>query len=121
MHFSYLRTVYLSYLYRICWQYDADQTTNVANISWKHGVGYELFEVRTGNGLLPIKRLRDKKPIGTVDAIQKEFHMVLKLAFGYDGDLKRTKAHWFAEQFARSWEEGGSALSEVKRVFESVA
>lgn len=85
-----------------------------------HGAGYELFEVRNGHGLLPIRRLRDKTPTGTVEAIQKEFRTIIQLAFGYDGDLKRTKAQWFAEQFARSWEEGGAALSEVKRVFEVV-
>ena len=85
-----------------------------------HGVGYELFEVRNGNGLLPIRRLGNKRPTGTIEATRKEFRTIINLAFGYDGDLKRSKAQWFAEQFARSWETDGSSTLELKRVFEVV-
>ena len=105
---------------RICWPFDGDQPSNAAHISWMHAVGYELFEVRNGNGLLPIRRLGNKRPTGTIEATRKEFRTIINLAFGYDGDLKRSKAQWFAEQFARSWEKDGSSTLELKRVFEVV-
>ncbi|KAI5115708.1 hypothetical protein M0805_003487, partial [Coniferiporia weirii] len=41
----------------ICWPYESDQPTNAANISLTHNAGYELLEVRTGNGLRPLHRL----------------------------------------------------------------
>ena len=104
----------------ICWPFEADQPVNAAHVSWMHGAGYELFEVRNGSGLLPIRRLGDKKPTGTVEAVREEFRSVINLAFSYDGDLKRSKAQWFAEQFVRSWEEGGSSTLDLKRIFEIV-
>ncbi|KAL5487463.1 hypothetical protein ACEPAI_5571 [Sanghuangporus weigelae] len=104
----------------ICWPYDADQPTNAANIVTVHGAGYELFEVRTGQGLLPIHRLGDKAPVGTVDAVRQEAIDVLTKARGKDGEAKREKAQWFMEQFARSWEEGGQAWIDMKKLVESL-
>ena len=81
-----------------------------------HSVGYELFEVRNGHGLEPIHRLGDKKVKGTIEAVREELRLVFKMARSYDGDQKRSKARWFAEQYARSWEEGGMHLEEVKKM-----
>ena len=104
--------------FRICWPFSADQPSNAANVSWTHGAGYELFEVRNDHGLLPIRRLGEKRPSGTVESVRDEFCAILKLAYGNDGALKRTKAQWFAEQLASSWAQDGSATLDVQRVFD---
>ena len=101
---------------RICWPYAADQPINAALISWVHGAGYELFEVRSGDhAAKPIHRLGGKKIKGTTEAVKEEIRAVMKNARGYDGDLKRSKAQWFAEHFARSFEEGGEQYEDIKR------
>lgn len=108
-------------LFRICWPYDADQPTNAANISWVHGAGYELFEVRSGDeGLLPIHRLGDKRVAGTVDAAREEFREVVRLARGDDGEKKREKAKWFAKEFVKGWEVGGEAYEQLKKLLNTV-
>ncbi|KAL5529835.1 hypothetical protein ACEPAF_6092 [Sanghuangporus sanghuang] len=104
----------------ICWPFDADQPTNAANIVSVHGAGYELFEVRTGQGLLPIHRLGDNVPIGTLDAVRQEAVDVLTKARGKDGEIKREKAQWFMEQFAKSWTEGGQAWIDMKKLVDGL-
>ena len=66
-----------------------DQPMNAAYISSVHNLGYELFEVRSGYGTLPIARLNDYAPVATVDAVRNEFSEVLQKAFGDDGKEKR--------------------------------
>ena len=107
-------------LSRICWPFEADQPANAANITFVHGAGYELFEVRSGHGLRPIHRLGDKTPAGTLEAIRQEANDLLTKARGEDGQAKRRKAQWFSEQFAKNWEEGGVAWQELKKFVESL-
>ncbi|KAL5527981.1 hypothetical protein ACEPAG_6782 [Sanghuangporus baumii] len=104
----------------ICWPFDADQPTNAANIVSVHGAGYELLEVRTGQGLLPIHRLGDMAPVGTLDAVRQEAIEILTKARGKDGEAKREKAQWFMEQFAKSWEEGGQAWIDMKKLVDGL-
>ena len=85
-----------------------------------HGVGYELFEVRSGHGVDPIYRLGSKKIKGTTEAVKEEVRAVMKSARGYDGDLKRSKAQWFAEHFARSFEEGGEQCEDIKKTLDVI-
>ena len=105
---------------RICWPFEADQPTNAANVAFVHNVGYELFEVRTGQGLLPIHRLGDKTPTGTLEAVRQEATDILTKARGPDGEAKRAKAQLFMEQFARSWEEGGDACEDMNRLLDGL-
>lgn len=72
-------------------------------------MGYELFDIRNDTGLLPIHRLGNECPRGTVDAVREEIRSVLELARGKDGEEKRAKARQFARQFATCWDEGGSS------------
>ena len=102
---------------RICWPYCTDQPINAVLVSWVHGAGYELFEVRTGaHAAKPIYRLGGKKIRGTTEAVREEIRTVMRSARSYDGDLKRSKAQWFAKHFARSFEEGGEHYEDIKKI-----
>ncbi|EJD00712.1 UDP-Glycosyltransferase/glycogen phosphorylase [Fomitiporia mediterranea MF3/22] len=105
----------------ICWPYDADQPMNAANIAFVHKAGYELFEVRNGQGLRPVHRLGDKAPEGTLDAVRREVTEVLTKAQSEDGQKRRAKAQWFSREFSRSWELGGLAWVELGRLLEVLA
>ena len=69
---------------RIVWPYNTDQPLTAVHVSDVHRTGYELLEVRTGNGLKPILRT-GYTPVGTVDAVRAEARDVLRRAFGEDG------------------------------------
>ena len=73
--------------------------------------------MRSGYGVEPIHRLGNKKIKGTTEAVKEEIRAVMKNARGYDGDLKRSKAQWFAKQFAASFEEGGEQYENLKKIF----
>lgn len=63
-------------------------------------VAYELVEVRTGKGLLPLYRT-GKAPIATVDAVRDEARRVLENAWGEDGKTKRENEGTAAEDVVR--------------------
>ncbi|KAI5120745.1 hypothetical protein M0805_007819 [Coniferiporia weirii] len=100
----------------ICWPFDVDQPTNAANISYVHNVGYELFEIRSGHGLLPIHRLGGRTPEGTVEAARLEFKDVLTKAMSEDGKVKRANAQRFRDALTKSWEPDGVCWQEVKKI-----
>lgn len=99
----------------ICWPYHADQAPAAAHLTANLDVGYELFEVRTGDrGLKPIRRLGDKTPRGTLDALREEAADVLDKAFGEDGTKKRVNMSVLQEKVMGSWDEGGSSRRDLK-------
>ncbi|EJC97776.1 UDP-Glycosyltransferase/glycogen phosphorylase [Fomitiporia mediterranea MF3/22] len=100
----------------ICWPFAADQPLAAAMIVEEHNVGYELFEVRTGDGLLPIHRLGDKVPEGTVDSVKREFSETLQKMRGQDGAEKRANTQKFRDEFAKLWAPGGENWDAIKRV-----
>ncbi|KDR71535.1 hypothetical protein GALMADRAFT_253868 [Galerina marginata CBS 339.88] len=100
----------------ICWPLLADQPINAVLTAWIHGVGYELFEGRSGHGLKPIRRLGGKKFEGTPDALREEIRVVMQSARSQDGEAKREKAQWFAKQFGAASEQGGIHYEELKKI-----
>ncbi|OBZ67123.1 Anthocyanidin 3-O-glucosyltransferase [Grifola frondosa] len=75
---------------------------------------YELIEVRTGKGLLPILRT-GYTPIGTPEAVRNEAKDVLTKAFGEDGERKRAKLQALKKALAESWAEDGPPGAMLKR------
>lgn len=96
----------------ILWPFNADQPLNTIVLTEKHGVGYELLEVRTGNGLRPIRRT-GYTPVGTLDAVKREARDILGKAFGEDGKEKRAKLRLLRKMMLDEWEEGGSSRRDV--------
>ena len=102
--------------FRICWPFDADQPANAAHVTVMHDVGYELFEVRCGHGLRPIRRLNDWMPTGTIDAVRREAADVFMKARGADGERKREKARALGKALASGWNEGGEHWLELEKI-----
>ncbi|KAH8110155.1 UDP-Glycosyltransferase/glycogen phosphorylase [Phellopilus nigrolimitatus] len=100
----------------ICWPFDADQPSNAANLTITHGLGYELFEIRSGHGLRPVHRLGDRTPEGTVDALEREIRDVLTKARGTDGQNKRANVKRFREELVKNWEQDGVCWNEIEKL-----
>lgn len=81
-----------------------------------HNLGYELFEIRSGLGTLPIARLGNRAPTGTLEAAQIEFREVLEKAFGEDGKEKRKNVERFRKAIEDGWKEGGSSWKEMEKI-----
>lgn len=101
---------------RICWPFDADQPANAAHITHTHDIAYELFEVRCGHGLRPIRRLSDWMPSGSLEAVRKEAKTVFEKARSEDGERKRTNARRLGSALAKGWDEGGENWEELKKI-----
>lgn len=82
-------------------------------------MGYELFEVRSGYGTLPIARLDNYTPVATVDAVRTEFKGVLEKVFGDDGKEKRKNARGLQQKIADSWKPGGVSWKEIDRIVDA--
>ena len=79
-------------------------------------MGYELFEVRSGLGLLPVHRLANRSVAATVDSAKSEFRGVLERAMGEDGKVKRENARRVREALGECWKPGGEGWKEVKKI-----
>ena len=104
---------------RILWPFAGDQPANAAYLTDGLHAGYELMEVRTGPGLLPILR-SGRKAIGTVDAIRAEARSVLTRAFSADGAEKRANVEKLQRALLGEWEHGGAARADVIAFLEAL-
>lgn len=108
------------FVYSILWPFGGDQPMNAVHISEQLKVGYELIEVRTGPaGLHQIYR-NGRTPKGTIEALKEEARDVLTKAYGPDGAEKRERLVALTHAVNHEWEEGGSALRDVKAFLENL-
>lgn len=101
---------------RICWPFEADQPSNAANIAFTHNMGYELFEIRSEHGLLPVHRLGNRAIAATLDSVRAEIREVLTKAMGEDGRVKRANVLKFREELRECWKPGGRSWKEIARI-----
>ena len=73
-----------------------------------------MIEVRTGQGLKPL--YRGAQPLGTMEAVTEEVRSVLEMARGPEGDRKRRNAQAMRQKWKKEWEEGGSALRNLRKL-----
>ena len=105
---------------RIVWPFSGDQPLNAVHIADQLQIGYELLEVRTGEGLKPIYRTGNT-PKGTIEAIKAELREVLQKAFGADGETKRANIAKMRQSFVDAWAEDGPARRELRRFLDDAA
>ncbi|KAI0785598.1 hypothetical protein C8Q75DRAFT_809194 [Abortiporus biennis] len=98
----------------ICWPFHCDQPFNASNLTENFDVAYELFEVRSGNGLSECHRL-GRPPLNTLGAVREEFTRVLDDAFGSGGERKRKNMKRLQEIILSCWKDGGSSKSHFDR------
>ncbi|KAH9858671.1 UDP-Glycosyltransferase/glycogen phosphorylase [Lenzites betulinus] len=103
----------------ICWPFLGDQPVNTIVLTETYGAGYELLEVRTGEGLRPIFR-SDYTPTGTLDAVRAEARDVLQRAFGEDGVGRRAKMLALKARVDKAWEKGGASHTDVEAFLDTL-
>ncbi|KAF8586996.1 glycosyltransferase family 1 protein [Ramaria rubella] len=97
----------------IAWPIDADQPENATHLTLNLDVAFELIEVRTGPGLKPL--YRGVTPAGTVEAVKREANDVVRRLQGPEGARKRKNAEAMKDRLAGEWEEGGNALTDLRK------
>ncbi|KAF8802209.1 UDP-Glycosyltransferase/glycogen phosphorylase [Phlegmacium glaucopus] len=97
----------------ICWPFDADQPAAAAHLTENLNVAFELFQVRTGEGLKPIHR-SGLVPKGTREAVGIELRQTIDLCRGEKGQELRRNAEQFKVNFANAWKEDGIARREIR-------
>ncbi|KAJ7265620.1 hypothetical protein C8J57DRAFT_390312 [Mycena rebaudengoi] len=95
----------------ICWPCDADQPEAALHLTHSLNVAFHLIEIRTGKGKLPL--LSGKVPQGTRAAVGAEFRSLIDDFRGSVGEEKKRNAQRMKAEYARAWEEGGSARAAV--------
>jgi len=97
----------------ICWPFAADQPPAAAHATENLNVAFELFQVRTGNGLKPLAR-NGITPEGTREAVGIELRQTIDLCRSEKGQELRSNAEKFKVKFAKAWDEDGIARQEMR-------
>ncbi|KAI0790764.1 UDP-Glycosyltransferase/glycogen phosphorylase [Abortiporus biennis] len=97
----------------IFWPYHGDQPVNALHLSDGHDAAYELFEIRSGEGLRPICRT-GKTPSGTIESVRIETAQVLDDAFGAGGEKKRENVKRLQEKVLAGLKDGGSSKADLE-------
>ena len=103
----------------ILWPFETDQPFSAVHITENLQIGYELLEVRTGDGLRPICRT-GYRPKGTVEAVKAEAREVLSKAYGKDGAQKWMKLQEIRRKVTSEWENGGSSRRDMCMFLDSL-
>ncbi|EIW63128.1 UDP-Glycosyltransferase/glycogen phosphorylase [Trametes versicolor FP-101664 SS1] len=104
----------------ILWPFGGDQPLNAVHISEQLKVGYELIEVRTGVAGRHTIYGKGRAPVGSIEAIKAEVRDVLTKAYGPDGAEKRQRLVALTRDVTHEWEEGGSALRDVRAFLDTL-
>ena len=76
-------------------------------------MAFELFQVRSGEGLKPIHR-NGLTPEGTREAVGIEIRQTIDLCRGEKGKEMRSNAEKFKLEFAKAWKDG-TAGEEIRK------
>ncbi|KAJ7242105.1 hypothetical protein C8J57DRAFT_1726485 [Mycena rebaudengoi] len=95
----------------VCWPFEGDQPDAALHLTHNLNVAFHLIEIRTGKGKLPL--LSGKVPQGTRAAVGAEFRSVIDDFRGNVGEEKKRNAQRMKVEYARAWEDGGSARAAV--------
>ena len=99
---------------RICWPITADQPAAAAHLSENLNVAFELFQVRTGDGLRPLAR-NGIAAEGTREAVGIEMRQTIDLCRSEKGTVMRRNAEQLKLKFVKAWEEDGAARQEIRK------
>ena len=107
-------------LYRIFFPLQGDQPVAAAHVTENLHAAFELFQVRSGEGL---RRLHRNKltPAGTREAVGIEVRQTIDLCRSEKGQEIRSNAEKLKVEFAKAWGEDGSARQEIRRFLQKYA
>ena len=77
-------------------------------------MAFELFQVRTGQGLKPLHR-NGLAAAGTREAMGIEARQIVDLCRSEKGQELRRNAEKLKVMFAKAWEEDGAARQEIRK------
>jgi len=98
----------------ICWPLATDQPSVGAHVTENLKVAFELFQVRTGEGLKTIHR-NGLTPDGTREAVGLEIRQTIDLCRSEKGQELRRNAEKLKAKFAKAWDEDGAARQEMRK------
>ena len=100
---------------RICWPISVDQPAAAAHLTENLNVAFELYQVRTGDGLKPLAR-NGIAAEGTREAVGNEIRQTIDLCRSEKGQVMRNNAEQFKLKFAKAWDDDGIARQEIRKV-----
>jgi hypothetical protein len=92
----------------------ADQPVAAAHLTENLNVAFELFQVRTSDGLKPLAR-NGLAAEGTREAVGIEIRQTIDLCRSEKGEEMRRNAEQLKMKFAQTWEEDGMAKQEIRK------
>ena len=98
---------------RILFPILGDQPVAAAHVTENLHAGFELYQVRSGEGLKPLHR-NGLTPTGSREAVGIEVRETIDLCRGEKGQEIRSNAEKLKVEFARAWEEDGAARQEIR-------
>jgi hypothetical protein len=104
----------LFFFERIFFPLIGDQPVAAAHVTENLHAGFELFQVRSGDGLKPVHR-NGVTPAGTREAVGIEVRETIDLCRGEKGQEMRSNAEKLKVEFAKAWEEDGAAKQEIRK------
>ena len=91
-----------------------DQPTAAAHLTENLKVAFELFQVRSGDGLKPLAR-NGIAAEGTREAVGIEIRQTIDLCRSEKGQIMRSNAEQLKLKFAKAWEVDGTARQEIRK------
>ena len=97
-----------------------DQPFTAVHVTDNLHAGFELFQVRTGDGLKPLYR-NGLTPSGSREAVGIEVRQTVDLCRGEKGWEVKSNAEKLKVKFAKAWEEDGAARQEIRKFLHKYA
>ena len=97
-----------------------DQPVAAAHITENLHAGFELFQVRSGQGVKPIYR-NGLTPAGSREAVGIEVGHTIDLCRSEKGQEVRGNAEQLKVKFVKAWEEDGDARQEILNFLDKYA
>ena len=100
--------------------FQGDQPVAAAHVTENLHAGFELFQIRSGEGLKPIYR-NGLTPVGSREAVGIEVRRIIDLCRSEKGQEIRSNAEMLKVKFAKAWEEDGAARHAIRRFLDRYA
>jgi hypothetical protein len=97
-----------------------DQPFTASHVAENLHAAFELFQVRTGDGLKPLYR-NGLTPTGSREAVGIEVRQTIDLCRSKEGEEIRRNAEKLKVKFANAWEEDGAARLEIRKFLHKYA
>ena len=97
-----------------------DQPIAAAHVTENLHAAFELFQIRSGEGLKPLHR-NGITPVGSREAVGVEVRQTIDLCRSEKGQKIRSNAEKLKVKFAKAWEEDGVAKQEIRKFLRKYA